>query len=75
MPVPFPSMAAEAPGMLTEQEVLFGVDDVVQDEPEPTNKECAMLAADTSAGLEIGPFAVERPQRKEIIELLNIDDE
>jgi hypothetical protein len=32
-PNPFPDIAAEAPGVLTEQEDVFGVDEVVQEEP------------------------------------------
>ena len=32
-PAPFPDIPAEAPGMLTELEEAYGVDEVVQDEP------------------------------------------
>jgi hypothetical protein len=32
-PAPFPDIPAEAPGMLTELEEGYGVDEVVQDEP------------------------------------------
>jgi hypothetical protein len=34
---PFLDVAAEAPGILTKQEELMGVDEVVQSEPEPSN--------------------------------------
>jgi hypothetical protein len=45
---PFLDVAAEAPGILTEQEELMGVDKVVQSEPEPSDEERAMLTAANS---------------------------
>ncbi len=44
----FPDVAAEVPGILTKQEELMGVDEVVQSEPEPTDEERAMLAVSNS---------------------------
>ncbi len=41
---PFPDIVAEAPGILTEQEEMIGVNEVIQSEPEPSNEEQAMLA-------------------------------
>ena len=42
-PAPFPDIAAEAPGILTKQEELLGVSEVIQSEPEPTNKQRVCL--------------------------------
>ena len=39
IPAPFPDIAAEAPGMLTKREEMIGVNEVIQSEPEPSNKE------------------------------------
>ncbi len=47
-PAAFLDVAAEIPGILTEQEELMGVDEVVQSKPEPSNEERAMLAAANS---------------------------
>ncbi len=47
-PAPFPDIAAEAPGVLTEQEEVFGVDEVVQKEPTQSDHERARLAAENS---------------------------
>jgi hypothetical protein len=38
-PAPFPYIPAEAPGMLTELEKEYGVNEVVQDEPEESNEQ------------------------------------
>ncbi len=38
-PAAFPDVAAEVPGILTKQEELMGVDEVVQSEPVPSNEE------------------------------------
>jgi hypothetical protein len=38
-PAPFPDIPAEAPGMLTELEEAYGVDEVVQDEPEQSDEQ------------------------------------
>jgi hypothetical protein len=45
---PFPDVAAEALGILTEQKELMGVSEVIQSKPEPSNKERAMLTAANS---------------------------
>ncbi len=47
-PAPFPDIPAEAPGMLTELEEAYGVDKVVQDEPEQSDEQQAILAAENS---------------------------
>jgi hypothetical protein len=38
-PAPYPDIPAKAPGMLMEREEEFGVNDVVQEEMEQTDKE------------------------------------
>ena len=45
---PFPDIAAEAPGILTEQEEIMGVNEVIQSEREPSDEERVMLAAANS---------------------------
>ena len=45
---PFPDIAAEAPGILSEQEEIMVVNEVIQSEREPSNEERAMLAAANS---------------------------
>jgi hypothetical protein len=47
----FPDIAAEALGVLTEQEEVFGVDEVVQEEPTQSDHEQARLAARTQDGI------------------------
>ncbi len=47
-PTSYPDIPAEAPGMLTEREEEFGVNDVVQEEMEQTDEERAVLAAKNS---------------------------
>ena len=47
-PAPFPDIPAEAPGMLTDLEEEDGVNEVVQDEPEESNEQQAMMAAGNS---------------------------
>ena len=37
-PAPFPDIPADAPGMLTKTEEEYGIDDVVQDEPEMSDE-------------------------------------
>jgi hypothetical protein len=44
-PSPYPDIPAEAPGILMAIKEEYGVDDVVQDEPELSNKQRAILAA------------------------------
>ena len=73
IPSPFPDIAAEAPGVLMEREETFGVDEVVQSDPMPTDKDRAMLAAENS-GLDIGLLADERPTRPEVIKMLREED-
>jgi hypothetical protein len=68
----FPDVAVEVPGILTKQEELMGVDEVVQSEPEPSNEERAMLAA-ANSGMDFSSPPEEQPNRREIIEIL--DDE
>jgi hypothetical protein len=47
-PAPFLDIPADAPGMLTELEEEYGIDDVVQDEPEMSDEQRAVLAANNS---------------------------
>jgi hypothetical protein len=47
-PAPFLDIAAEAPGVLTEREEVFGVDEVVQEGTTQSNHEQARLAAENS---------------------------
>ncbi len=39
IPAPFQDIAAEAPGILIEQEKIMGVNEVIQSEREPSNEE------------------------------------
>ncbi len=72
-PAPFPEVAGEAPGILTKQEELMGVDEVVQREPEPSNKERTTLTA-ANPGIDFSSPPEERPHRGEIIEILDDED-
>jgi hypothetical protein len=47
-PSPYPDIPAEAPGILTEIEEEYGVDNVVQDEQELSDEQRALLAAQNS---------------------------
>ena len=38
-PAPFPDILADAPGMLTETEEEYEIDDVMQDEPEMSDEQ------------------------------------
>jgi hypothetical protein len=58
-PAPFPDIATEAPGVLTEQEEVSGVDEVMQEEPTQSNHERARLAAENS-GLD---FSLMLPKK------------
>jgi hypothetical protein len=49
---PFPEIAAETPGMLTKHKEMMGVDEVIQSDPEPSNKEQTMLAA-ANSGIDL----------------------
>jgi hypothetical protein len=69
-PAPFPDVAAEAPGVLTEQEEVFGVDEVVQEGTTQSNQEQARSAAENS-GLD---FSLMLPKKvnheNNIVEIL-----
>ena len=75
IPAPFPDIAAEALGILTKQEIMMGVNEVIQSEPEPSNEEQAMLAAANSR-IDFSLPPEDQPNRGEIIEILNdeVDD-
>ncbi len=47
-PAPFPDIPAEAPGMLTELEEEYGVDEVVQDKHDESDEQRTMMAAENS---------------------------
>jgi hypothetical protein len=68
-PAPFPDTPAEAPGMLTEPEEEYGVNEVVQDEPEESNEQRAMMAAENS-GLDFLSIRT-KATGGEVIEILN----
>jgi hypothetical protein len=72
-PAAFPDVAAEVSEILTKQEELMGVDEVVQSEPEPTNEEQAMLAA-ANSGMDFSSPPEEQPSRRAIIEILDDED-
>ncbi len=74
IPAPFPDIAAEAPEMLTKQEEMMGVNEVIQSEAEPSNKEQAMLAA-ANSGIDFSLPPEDRPNRGEIIEILDDEDD
>jgi hypothetical protein len=67
---PLPDIAAEAPGMLTEQGEAFGVDEVVHKGPRQSNHEQARFAAENS-GLD---FSLMLPKKvineNNIVEIL-----
>jgi hypothetical protein len=67
---PFPDIAAEALGILTKQEETQGVN-AIQDKPVQSNEEQALLVAENSK-LELG--AVDVPERRKVIKLLNDND-
>jgi hypothetical protein len=54
-PAPFPNIPADAPGMLTELEEEYRIDNVMQDEPEMSDEQRAVLAANNS-GLDSRPY-------------------
>jgi hypothetical protein len=70
---PFPDIPAEAPGILTEHEEIHGASPI-QDEPTQSDEERAALAAENS-GMEFGPVNVRETPPREVIELLDDDDE
>jgi hypothetical protein len=69
-PAPYPDIAAEAPGVLTEQEEVFGVDEVVQEGTTQSNYEQARLAAKNS-GLDFSSMLPKKVNHENnIIEIL-----
>ena len=70
----FLDIAAEAPGILTEQEEIMGVNEVIQSEREPSNKEQAMLAA-ANSGIDFSTPSEDRPTKREVIEILDDEDD
>ncbi len=62
-PAPFPDLPAEAPGMLTELEEEYGVDEVVQDKPKESNEQRAMMAAENS-GLDFCPYLQKKLEER-----------
>jgi hypothetical protein len=74
IPAPFPDIATEAPGILTEREEITGVYEVIQSEREPSDKERAMLAA-ANSGIDFSSPPEDRPTKREIIEILDDEDD
>ena len=72
-PAPFPDIPADAPGMLTETEEEYGIDNVVQDEPEMSDEQRAVLAANNS-GLDFSSIPT-KATGSEVIEILDDDEE
>ncbi len=59
--------------MLTKQEEMIGVTEVIQNEPEPSNEEQAMLAA-ANSGIDFSLPPEDQPNRGEIIEIIDDKD-
>jgi hypothetical protein len=74
IPTPFPDIAAEAPGILTKQEEMLGANEVIQNEPEPSDEEQAMLAA-ANSGIDFSSPPEDQPNKGEIIEILDDEDD
>ena len=72
-PAPFPDIPADAPGMLTGIEEEYGVDDIVQDEPEMSDEQQAVLAANNS-GLDFLSVPT-KVNGREVIKILDDDKE
>jgi hypothetical protein len=72
-PAPFPDIPADAPGMLTETKEEYGIDNVVQDEPEMSDGQRAVLAANNS-GLDFSSIPT-KVTGGEVIEILDDDEE
>jgi hypothetical protein len=72
-PVPFPDTPAEVPGMLTELEEAHGVDEVVQDEPEQSDEQQAILAAENS-GIDFSSIPT-KVSGGDMIEILDDNEE
>ncbi len=74
MKAPFPDIAAEAPRIQTEMEELMGIDNMVQDDPEPNNKEQAALAT-ANLGQEMPLHLFEQSAQREVIKILDHGEE
>ncbi len=72
-PAPFPDVPTKAPGMLTELEEAYGVDEVVQDEPEQSDEQRAILVAENS-GIDFSSIPT-KVSGGEVIEILDDDEE
>ena len=72
-PAPFPDILADAPGMLTITEEEYGIDDVVQDEPEMSDEQQVVLAAN-NLGLDFLSVPT-KVTGGEVIEILDNDKE
>jgi hypothetical protein len=72
-PAPFPDIPAEVPGMLTELEEDYGVNEVVQDEPKESNEQQAMMVAENS-GLDFLSIPT-KATGGEVIKILNNKEE
>jgi hypothetical protein len=72
-PPPYPDIPAEAPKILTAIEEEYGVDDVVQDEPELSNEQCAIVAAQNS-GLDFSSM-LTKMNGGEVIKILDDNEE
>ncbi len=72
-PSPYLDIPAEAPGILTAIEEEYGVDDVVQDEPELSDEQRAILAAQ-NLGLDFSSIPT-KVNGGEVIKILNDDEE
>ncbi len=72
-PAPFPDIPAETPGMLTELEEEYGVNEVVQYEPKESNEQQAMMAAENS-GLDFLSIPT-KATGGEVIEILDNKEE
>ncbi len=73
-PAPYPDIPAKAKGMLTKREEEFGVNDVVQEEMEQTDKEQVMLAAE-NLGLDHFLSVPTKVMDGEVIEILDNEEE
>ena len=72
-PSPYPEIPAEAPGILTEIEEEYGVDNVVQDELELRDEQRGILAAQNS-GLDFSSIPT-KVNGGEVIKILDDNEE
>ena len=70
---PFPDIPAEAPGMLTELEEEYGIDNAMQDKSEMSDEQQAVLAAN-NLGLDFSSVPT-KVTGGEMIKILNDDKE